>query len=193
MTTATETKKVDLEALKDRQPTQDELDSIGLEALNEDATNTKSDEDKEIERIAAEQAAEADKADKSDKGKNVKKEESKKEDEEEGGEVEANPRTHRRAGSRFFTLAGEFFIRPEPEHQNIGAIAAPRARPERPDGFDRANPHAGPVWRQSDDLGLDFMCLCGVPTAPLTQIRPSRNAITLAHKKGNDPFEKGWA
>ena len=35
--------------------------------------------------------------------------------------------------------------------------------------------------------------LRSILAAPLTQIRPSRNAITLAHKKGNGPFEKGWA
>lgn len=59
--TATETKKVDLEVLKDRAPTQDELDQLGQEVLNEEQTTQKSDEDKEIDRIAQEQADAADK------------------------------------------------------------------------------------------------------------------------------------
>ena len=68
---------VDLEVLKERQPTQDELDAIGLEALNEGDAKTKSDEDKEIERIAKEQAEAADKSDKETK---ETKKESKKEE-----------------------------------------------------------------------------------------------------------------
>ena len=64
-------KKVDIESLKDRQPTQDDLDAIGAEVTAEadgkENAETKSAEDKEIERIAAEQAAEADKGSKETK------------------------------------------------------------------------------------------------------------------------------
>ena len=74
--------KVDLEVLKERQPTQDELDAIGLEALNEGDAKTKSDEDKEIERIAKEQAEAADKSDK--ETKDTKKETKKEENDDDG-------------------------------------------------------------------------------------------------------------
>jgi hypothetical protein len=77
--------KVDLEVLKERQPTQDELDAIGLEALNEGEAKTKSEEDKEIERIAAEQAAEADK-----ETKETKKETKKEENDDDGKTLTAD-------------------------------------------------------------------------------------------------------
>ena len=64
---AKETATVDLEVLKERAPTQDELDAIGMEALNEGDAKTKSDEDKEIERIAKEQAETAEKSEKKTK------------------------------------------------------------------------------------------------------------------------------
>jgi hypothetical protein len=80
--------KVDLEVLKERQPTQDELDAIGLEALNEGDAKTKSDEDKEIERIAKEQAEAADKSDK--ETKDTKKESKKEENDDDGKTLTAD-------------------------------------------------------------------------------------------------------
>ena len=82
---AEKTATVDLEALKERAPTQDELDSIGLEALNEGDAKTKSEEDKEIERIADEQAAEADK-----ETKETKKETKKEENDDDGKTLTAD-------------------------------------------------------------------------------------------------------
>lgn len=78
--TAMETKKVDLESLKDRAPTQDELDQLGQEVLNEEQTADKSAEDKEIDRIAKEQADAADKDDKDATAKDGKEGEKKEDD-----------------------------------------------------------------------------------------------------------------